>query len=233
MGNITLFGRDVDQSLTDPSAYLLLVDKRQSNNPQLWAVGGSDVHGQGVDKSERFGQLLADQLNFDVTFLTKPSSSIEFQADQVIRSDIQENDIVVWGLPPEQRFPLWSDAVNKVLHITPQHRDSKNKDNYELSPNVLDRLIASRQCFYQSIAHIYQVANYCNKVKAKLLVVGLGTSYYLAIRLSQLSAFKNYKNFQTPTASVDFGTDGEHPGPKQHQLYADFCYSHLKQLQYI
>ena len=90
---------NLDFSKYSPDYYLKLADVRKTNDAQLWISGCSNSHATGVAESERYGQLIANELGKQVSFLTCPGSSIEWQADQIIRSDIQAGDIVIWGLP--------------------------------------------------------------------------------------------------------------------------------------
>jgi hypothetical protein len=215
-----------------PTAYLRLVDSRISDKNQLWVAGGSDVFGVGVEPAQRFGHILGEQLNLPVSFLAVPGSSIEFQADQILRSDICKNDIIVWGLPPEHRVPYWSDIRGEIVHLN-RMTNQKHRDYITISVDVANKLIADRTCFFQSLVHIHQVINFCNKVQAKLLIVGITISDTLAIHLHNLPNFFNYSTSYTSTQYIDLGSDNFHPGPKQHQSYANFCQEKLKKLNYI
>ena len=225
--------KNLDLKKYQSDAYTLLIAQRSSNNQQLWVAGGSDVEGVGVDTQQRFGQLLADRLSMPVSFLAKAGSSIEYQADQILRSDILENDIVVWGIPTENRVPFWSEQLNQVLHLSINHRDQDINGKIDLSPAMLDKLLTNKNCFYQSLIHIYQVLNFCKKINAKLLIVGLTISDTLALHLYHVSNFINYNVNPGITNYIDLGNDHTHPGPKQHQAYADFCQAQLKKLNFI
>lgn len=224
---------NLDLSKYQSDIYTRLIDQRTSNSVQLWSVGGSIAAGVGVLPNERFGQILANQLKLSVSFLTVLGSSIEYQADQLLRSDIRNNDIIIWGITPEERIPFWSDKLNKVVHLNIRHRDHGHANNIDLLPSVIDALLVNRNCFYQSLIHIHQVVNFCNKINAKLLIVGQHISDTLAIHLNNIPNFVNYYHNQSKNQYIDLGFDDEHPGPKQHQIYADFCQEHLKKLNYI
>ena len=62
-----------------------LVDSRKTDNPQLWSVGCSHTYGVGVDKSQRYGQLLAEKIQLPVSFLAQDGSSTAWAADQILR----------------------------------------------------------------------------------------------------------------------------------------------------
>ena len=224
---------NLDLTAYSAQAYTKLVDLRKTNNQQLWIAGCSFSHGVGVDNDKRYGQLLANLLELPVSFLTAPGSSIPWAVDQIVRSDICSGDTVVLGLTSEHRFPYWQ-TNNSVWHVMAKNvNESAHLPFTNLSTKIIDRLITDNNCFYQSIIRIHQLANFCNKLNAKLLIIGLLGSDSLALHLHDLQNFINYKNFKSPFLPVDLGTDNEHPGPLQHQLYADFCQSALKQLNYI
>jgi hypothetical protein len=217
--------------------YTALTDSRKTNDPQLWIAGCSISHGVGVDSIQRYGQLLADKLNLPVSFLTRPGSSISWAVDQLVRSDIRSDDIVILGLTEEFRFPYWT-RQNEVWHVCPTHQPTYAKLPFtNLSTNMIDKLITDDNCFYQSVIRIQQLINFSNKLNAKLIILGLLCSPSLAVQLNNIYNFINYKNFKSlsmgPVSFADLGTDDSHPGPLQHQLYADFCQSALKKLNYI
>jgi hypothetical protein len=224
---------NLDLTAYSTQAYTRLVDSRKTNNQQLWIAGCSFSHGVGVNNDERYGQLLADLLRLPVSFLTRSGSSIPWAVDQIVRSDICSGDIIVLGLTSEYRFPYWK-TNNSVWHVMAENPDDHNHLPFtNLSTNIIDRLITDNNCFYQSVIRLYQLVNFCNKLDAKLLIVGLLESASLALHLSDLQNFISYKNFKLPFSFIDLGADNKHPGPLQHQLYADFCQSALKQLNYI
>jgi hypothetical protein len=222
---------NLDLSRYSKEVYSRLVNGRKTNNSQLWISGCSLSHGVGVDTTQRYGQLIADSLNLPVSFLTEGGSSISWAVDQIVRSDIRANDTVILGLTEEFRFPYWT-SNNKIWHIGSNY-DAAKLPFTNLSTDIIDRLITDDNCFYQSIIRIHQLVNFCNKIDAKLLIVGLLSSPLLALHLNNINNFVYYKNFKSPDCYIDLGTDGQHPGPLQHQLYADFCQAALKKLNYI
>lgn len=224
---------NLDLSRYSVKEYTELVDQRHSNQAQLWISGCSISHGAGVESSQRYGQLVANSLKLPVSFLTVSGSSIAWAVDQIVRSDIRAGDIVILGLTEETRFPYWTPD-NKVWHVTTTHQNQNYRlPSTNLTTNILDRLITDDNCFYQSIIRIHQLVNFCNKINAKLLILGLLSSPKLTLHLNDLQHFTNYINFKSPMCHVDLGTDNRHPGAEQHQLYADFCQAALKKFNYI
>jgi hypothetical protein len=226
-----VYGLDLTKYSTQ--LYTELVDSRKTDGRQLWVAGCSMSHAIGVDKNQRYGQLLAESLGLPVSFLTNPGSSISWAVDQLVRSDIQAGDIVILGLTDETRFPYWL-TKNKVWHVTTNHHNHIDQLPFtNLSTSIVDRLITDNNCMYQSVVRIHQLVNFCSKIDAKLLIVGLLASEELQLLLHNQPTFINYKNFELPFSFIDLGTDDMHPGPLQHQLYTDFCQSALKKLNYI
>ena len=185
--------------------YLALADLRKTEKRQLWVVGCSIAHGVGVDKHEKFGALISNNLDLEVTYLTKGGSSIEWATDQILRSDIRKNDIVIWGLTHEVRDPL---AVNGKVHR-------------ETDPNIL----LNETSLYRAVTGVHQVVNFCKKISAQLILLPIICSEQLQLRIHKLQEY-----YQLPycTQFLDLGTDNLHPGPAQHQEWADICVKLLK-----
>lgn len=213
------------------SKYVSLADTRQDSKQQLWVAGCSISHGVGIASENRYGELLSKKLNLPVSYLTKTGSSIEWAADQILRSDVRENDIVVWGLTSEYRFPYWNNTADKVAHLSPAVIESGT--NLPIDRFVAKQLICNdNHLQYQALIHIFQVINFCKKTNAKLLILGLLTSHLSVLFLDNIKEFFPY--FNTSSFDyIDYGDDALHPGIKQHQAYADYCYQSLKKLNYI
>jgi hypothetical protein len=204
-----------------------LVDNRKSISPQLWVAGCSISHGTGVLPNQRYGKLLSDNLDLECSFLTRPGAAIDWASDQIIRSDIKCGDTVVFGITTVQRLTY---IDNKKLVVGVNH------STYNSNPSVEKILpihnLLTENTFYQHVLSIERVINFCNKVGAKLLLVGILTN----LNPNMLRFLKTKKNFcQIPYALnannllqfTDLGSDNSHPGPLQHQLYADTILKHL------
>ena len=92
---------NLNPEIPDP---MPLTDTRKCKETQLWIAGCSISHGVGVDLTERYGHLLSTELNMPCSFLTRPGSAIDWAADQLLRSDIRKNDLVVWGITNPERI---------------------------------------------------------------------------------------------------------------------------------
>lgn len=194
----------LDLILGQNSGYLNLVNPRQVEEKQLWVAGCSISHGDSVSKDEKFGTLISNKLGLPVSYLTKCGSSIEWAKDQILRSDIRKNDIVIWGLTQEVRAPK---ASNKTLNI-------------EYDPNIL----LDETSLYRAVTSVHQVVNFCKKISVQLVLLPIICSEHLQLLIHNLD---NYYQLPYQTKNLDFGTDGIHPGPLQHQFWADAICKHL------
>lgn len=216
---IPLGNSQVDQMFSS----INLVDGRAHSDQQLWGFGCSYAFGECVDISQRYINRVADALSLPVSCLAQPCSSIEWSADQILRSDIKKNDIVIWGLTTKNRFMYYSN--NQVHHI-----------NINSSSSVLSKELILNDDYwrYVMISHILQVTNFCNKIGAKLLLVGLLTGDDDLLYLNQLPNFYQYFNGTDDVQTyVDYGADQKHPGPKHHQLVANSIIQQLYKRNWI
>jgi hypothetical protein len=197
---------------------LAVADIRKSSEAQLWAAGCSVTHGVGVDPHERFGQLIADQLELPVSFLTCSGSSLEWASDQILRSDIRPGDTIVWGLTNIQRFAYYKDQ--QVDHVT-VHYFQRNPGFDAVSLSELD----TENRFYQAITSIDRVVNVCSKLDIKLVLAGvlLGANYlpYLTNVPGYIDLKSSMPDIVPNKPGLDVGTDGRHPGPITHKWYAE------------
>jgi len=197
--------------------WLALADTRQSQSPQLWIVGCSTTHGDGVTQEQRYGQLIADQLAMPASFLTQPGSSISWAADQIIRSDLRAGDTVIWGITQVCRFTYChNDAIK---HVTYQ---AYQKDPGFDKIVALDQL-SNKNVYYQGVTAIHRVVNFCKKLNVKLYLGGILVDPPF---LPYLDGLPNYTQLFGHVAGdhhhefFDIGSDGEHPGPLTHRYYA-------------
>jgi hypothetical protein len=177
--------------------YLDLVESRKTSDRQIWVSGCSIFHGVGVEHKQKVGSLISQNLDLPVSHITKGGSSIEWAKDQILRSDIRKNDIVVWGLTQEVRAPK---AINKKVML-------------ETDPDTL----LDETSLYRAVTSVYQVVNFCKKISARLILVPIICSKHLELtihKLDECCQFPYHLHF------LDYGTDKIHPGPLQHQEWA-------------
>lgn len=203
------------------SAFLEIQDDRKSHQQQLWVAGCSIAAGVGIPSDERYGQLIANALELPVSFLAKSGSSIAWQADQILRSDIKSNDIIVWGLPATARFPYYID--NQIIHA------NKALNILDRIKNIVDiDIFDSDDLLYRNITSIYQVINFCKKINAKLVLANF-RSLILSEYLNTHQEFINLANLPD-LEFIDLGSDNSHPGKKQHKFYSDQLIKKIKML---
>jgi hypothetical protein len=219
----------LDLPYVDSNLYVKLNNTRDTDSKCLWVAGCSTTSGKGIKYDERYGAILSRQLNCTEILLAEPKTSIAWAADQILRSDIRAHDIVVWGLTNENRLRFWNAGNNEVEHVCVGHKTYIDK--IDLSSATLNRLLVHQTNLYVAIQSIHQVVNFCNKIQAKLLIFNIHSSETLNLHLRDITEFKMYLN--NNNTYLDLGTDNAHPGPNQHQAYADFCYLSLNQLNYI
>jgi hypothetical protein len=199
--------------------YLALRNQRISDKSQLWIAGCSITAGFAVKFDEKYAVNIAQ--NFDGKFLdlSKPGSSMEFSADQILRSDVRKGDTVVWGLTSEYRAPYWNRKTQQCESI----------NNYTFDHSRTNRAddIADETRLYKSVISFNQVANFCTKVNARLIAVPIICSEALQLLLNN---HEWYYQLPYQPSFIDLGTDDLHPGPKQHQWYADHINKIIKGL---
>jgi hypothetical protein len=175
--------------------YLKLKETRSTNKPVIWNAGCSIADGVGVDNCERYASIISKKLKIDVVFLSQGGTGIDYSADQILRSDIKENDIILWGLTQEMRQSCWLD--DKV---------AMNFD--DLSESRL----------YRSLTSVHQVTNYCKKVNATLIMFPTICTEKFRLALSDVN---EYYEMPYQLKPIDYGTDNLHPGPMQHKFWAE------------
>jgi hypothetical protein len=216
-------------TIQDPNP---LVDIRKTESSQMWVAGCSFSHGIGVSLDERYGQLLANELNTSCSFLTRSGSSIDWASDQILRSDIRQDDLVIFGITDPQRFTYMHD--NQLLAGVTVGAYTAHPEYKKI---VDPKNLFSHQTVYTNLYAIHKVINYCKKIKAKLFLVGMlgGSNGFLTFLKSQknyihIPYITHFEGSNLIASFIDIGTDGEHPGPKQHQQYKEQILKHIKNI---
>ena len=202
---------------------LKLVDDRKTDGRQIWNAGCSITHGVGVRDNEKYGALIAEHFDLPISYLSAAGSSIEWAADQILRSDIRENDLVIWGLTSICRLAWYNSKT--LYHV--------NAHTYEYNPFLLEIISPDRldddDRLYKALTAIWRVINFCKKVNCKLVLAGiLIDSLYVKNFLQMpdyihLHGYYGYRDFRGSTvSSIDIGDDIDmHPGKLMHQYYAN------------
>lgn len=204
-----------------------LVDKRKTEDCQIWIAGCSISHGVGVEDNKRYGAILSDLLERPASFLTYPGSSISWAADQILRADIRRGDIVIWGLTSDDRIPYFTN--NNIAHV--------NSSTYLIDRKFekvfpLDEL-CSQNTFYRNLISVFQVSNFCQKINATLIFASLlDNNVILHIRnFPNLIVLSNLWGKNLYDLFPDLGSDSKHPGPNSHKFYANEIYK--KYLEFV
>jgi len=192
--------------------FLKLHSQRFTDAQQIWVVGCSHTVGAGVSPSARYATLVANQLNLPCTVLAFSGSSIEWAADQILRSDIRANDIVFWGITSNGRISYY--AREGLIHVTASTYSTDAKLNDQVPVGNLDNI----NRLYHNVRSVHQVINKCRGIAAQLYLLDITKNPVLSTFLHGLDNYTQgiayYEDF------VDFGRDGVHPGPEQHKIYA-------------
>lgn len=215
------FQQDIDVEnytypVSDLSHYLCLTEHRKTENKQLWISGCSFAHGVGLEKKQRFGEILANELNLPVSFLTASGASIEWCCDQICRSDLKKNDILIFALTFDERYPYFKEQ--KVTHVTAGFL-SRTPEFLDVMP--IDYLDCEHR-FYKNYTCIMQVVNFCRKIGVHLIVFDVADHeekrMFALNHLPEYYAF--YRIDTIYNQPIDLATDGNHPGPAHNLLYA-------------
>ena len=188
---------------------------RTTDDPVLWTAGCSLTSAAAVEPNERWGHLVATELGLEEVNTARGGASIWDACDQILRADIRKDDIVVWGLTSVGRVEVEEYGMLKSCTVCTYEKYSLDKQYYAL--DYFDSVTIK----IKYIRQIQQVVNFCNKIGAKLHILNfLDFDNISGIYLKDKNV--SYLNFNMQTTGlIDYGTDGEHPGPKQHQQYAN------------
>jgi hypothetical protein len=200
---------------------------RITKGQQIWNFGCSITKGTGVQQQQTYGSLLSKQLQLPISVVAHDGSSIKWAADQLLSSDIAQDDIVIWGVTNVNRFGYFLHD-SRYYHIY-----LKFFKNYPLMLNLFEKnILLSPNLVYEALTSIQIANNFCNKIGAHLIMLGV---------FPYFSDFDNrlhkYKNF-VPTGHQlqdfkDLGSDNIHPGPIHHEFYATKVMDYLNNKQIL
>ena len=202
------------------------VDVRKTESKNLWITGCSVTHGMGVDVNQRYAHIVSESLGLPTTVLTLPGTSTAWQADQILQADIRAGDMVIWGLTSFNRVNIAEGLYWKTYTITGYFDSAPEQQYWKI--DFFNSLTQSIPC----IKSILQVINFCNKIGAELYLINLLESTWVDLIFNK---YKNYIDLTVPfdTAGkhrwLDLGTDNDHPGPQQHQFYAERILNLIKE----
>jgi hypothetical protein len=199
----------------------------RKNDCTLFIAGCSISHGIGVKKEERYGDLLADMFDLPVIYLSRPGSSIMWQADRILQADINSGDIVVWGLTNIGRATVADEYDWKGIPFG-HYIDGPEEQKY-----FSIEYFSSWTLSVSTIKNILQVENFCKKIGARLYLANVLEHQIVPLVFGAQQNYINCLADWKPGSSydvtwIDLGTDQQHPGPNQHKNYADTIYQHIQ-----
>lgn len=204
--------------------YMLTLNaQRKNNDPHLWVSGCSTSAGVGVATHERYANLVAEKLNLPMCMLAKTSTSVSYAADQILRSDIRENDLVILGVTNHQRKTYYDEENSKIISVVITNIKEQNRKIDLTDPTLL----------YDSVIAVQQVINFCKKVNAKLVILGIHVDTKFAVYLKDFASYVHANGFwgvNPDDQFLDIGTDNMHAGPLMHKFYAEKIIDKLKEI---
>ena len=210
-------------SVIDKDLMLTLNAQRKNNDPHLWVSGCSTSLGEGVATHERYANILAEKLNLPMCMLAKTSTSVSYAADQILRADIRENDLVVWGVTNHQRKTYYDEENSEIIHVLVTNFKEQNRKIDLTDPTLL----------YDSVIAVQQVVNFCKIVNAKLIIIGIHADTKFATHLKDIAGYVHANGFWGVNLNdmyLDIGDDNLHPGPLMHAFYVEKIIDKLKEV---
>ena len=196
-----------------------LLSTRPTANRVLWTVGCSVTAGVGVSQEQRYANILASALKVPHASLALSGASIFLSADQIMRADLKSGDTVVWGLTGIHRVEIAKKWEFKSVTISTYSQISSNNKYWSL-----DYFDSQTQAL-QAIRIVKQVINFCQRAQVDLYIANILDLTWFRVMFDNLDNFidltDSLKIVNDNVQFIDLGTDNSHPGPKQHQQYAD------------
>jgi hypothetical protein len=187
---------------------------RVSDQLQMWAVGCSITQGVGVELHDTWRHQLSTYLKLPYTNLSLQGTSVLWQSDQICQSDIRSGDVVFWALTSHSRLPVIKQN-KELFHLCSGGYQINHSLAAEFSPDLLD----NDTLLYHNVMAIRRAYNFCDKQGAKLLILGVAYDHANLYQYYQVPEYQYY--IDGLDGWVDHGTDNQHPGPKQHQLFVE------------
>lgn len=178
---------------------------------QLWTVGCSITEGVAVETTKSWSSVVAKDLNIPYTNVGKSGSSITWAADVILKLPVRAGDLIFWGLTSHPRLTFVDEDNDRLI--------PGNHSIYSIFPSLKEafppEILTSKSLIYHNVMAIKNICNFCDKLKVRLVILGLCLDIDAIYKTYQIKNFKQYLHW--PDTYIDFGTDGQHPGPKTHQ----------------
>ena len=198
-----------------------------TNKEKLWIMGCSfssrvrpefiDLYGrvpeniQYVEDHERWGYIVAQELNSEELNMAFAGSSVYDGLRRIIESDAKKGDKLIWQITSEvrQTVPYPDGMISSIL-------SGGGDAIYKYKPltdyiNTLDQTLSN-------LMHIRLGMEYCRKQGIDLYIVNMLGDHEWLKRFCQDCKYLNL--YRHMPDYIDYGSDGSHPGPKQNAEYA-------------
>jgi len=212
-----------------------IIQPRASRGSNLWIAGCSTTAGVAVEPDEVYWKSIGDKLNIPAINLSCPGSSLQWQSDQLLRADLKKGDKVIWGLTYTSRLP-WYKTGDVVQHLGIRFFDIKKKEAKKLKGIVSQKTAENFHWHHVGVRSIRQVENFCKKLGVELLLVGIHVDIEISSVLCSQSNFlmiDEQCGTKHDSYFLDYGTDGEHPGPLTHQMYSEKILNRIHKLGWL
>jgi len=192
-----------------------LRNPRKIQGTQIWVAGCSITKGSGVKEGENWKTLVTNVFQLPYSDLSLSASSIQFASDQICRSDIKSKDLVFWQLTSHERYPAIDPENNELIQV--------NTGRYKTEPEMVKNFDINRlqepSLYYQNVLAVRRVVNFCNKINAKLVILGVMYDWDSVWQNFNVPCYCHLLCW--PAKWLDFGSDKIHPGPLEHKKIAD------------
>lgn len=228
-----------------------LVDYRKSSGKQIWSAGCSFAEGTGLpDMSYSYPAIFAKKVGLPLSRLCSGGTSISWSADQILRSNLQPGDILLWGITGIHRHDIYDkECMQHGVHIGYIDRLNAATEEKML---LLDN-IHSKDRIGTALQSVTQVIQKCTSEKINLKIMPhpelsfakqydwlqltleshpgfinlYGDDYSKAIFLEHISKNGPQKVKNITLLYKDLGSDNSHPGIQTHQSWADIIFKHM------
>jgi hypothetical protein len=203
---------------------------RLDHTPHVWIAGCSTTYGSGVDPHEVYWHDIVSHLNMPHVVLAKPGTSISWSADQILRADIRQGDMIIWGITNSFRF-YWYRSHGSIA-VNPAYYDMHS----EFASEVPESVLVNDHWAYESIIASQRVKNMCDKLQVQLLLVGIHADIDFSAQWADHSSFlmiHGTNGLDRDCSFLDYGTDNLHPGPLTHKMYSSKIKQHLNRYPII
>ena len=197
---------------------------RSNHEPHVWIAGCSTTFGVGVKPHEVYWRDIVSQLDMPYVVLAKPGTSISWSADQILRADIRQGDIIIWGITNSFRF-YWYRSQGSIP-VVPAYYDM----HPEFASEVPKSVLVNDHWAYESIMAGQRVRNICEKLQVQLLLVDIHADVDFIAQWpdhSSLVMINSVNGLDEDFSLLDYGTDNSHPGPLTHKMYSSKIKQHL------